>query len=529
MLRWQLACGVQHVRSHVDVCDPELRALRALVELREEARGVVDLQLVAFPQQGIRSFDGGAALMRKAVELGADVVGAIPHYELTREDGVESVRFAMALADEHGLRVDIHCDETDDDHSRFLETMVAETIRRGMGGRVTASHTTAMHSYNAAYASRLIANISRAGLHMVTNPLDNAVLQGRFDAGPIRRGHTRVKELLAAGVNVAIGHDSVMDPWYPLGFGDPLQAAFVLAHLGHMSGDAELRTLLDMITVAPAAALGVADYGIRPGGPADLVVFDARSEAEALRLQRPRHLVLRAGRIVVVRPRPRSVVSWHGTETEVDFRPQNGSRADDADCWTGSGSAARLARRGPARRPARRTAPHRVRPGQRRDGHPDRLDPGSAVRVRRRPGPPAAGLDPTRRSEDGLRDGDEACLVGAVVHAAGGPEVATGQLAQRALDLIWHALYRGRPAGWAAGRHPACGPPGWRTWLGGTTAATAPAPRCWRCCRRAGRWPTRRRAGCVRPPRRPLRCPCRAETGTGSRTTPRRARSRPRR
>jgi cytosine/creatinine deaminase len=322
VLRWQLANGVQHVRSHVDVCDPELRALRALVELREEARGLVDLQLVAFPQQGILSFDGGADLMRKAVELGADVVGAIPHYELTREDGVESVRFAMALAEEHGLRVDIHCDETDDEHSRFVETMAAETIRRGLGGRVTASHTTAMHSYNAAYAARLIANIARAGMHMVTNPLDNAVLQGRFDSGPIRRGHTRVKQLLEAGVNVAIGHDSVMDPWYPLGFGDPLQAAFVLAHLGHMTGAAELRTLIDMITVAPAAALGVADYGLRVGGPADLVVFDARSEAEALRLQRPRHLVLRAGQVVAATEPARSVVNWHGVAEEIDFRPR---------------------------------------------------------------------------------------------------------------------------------------------------------------------------------------------------------------
>src|SRR5499433_3136004 len=191
ILRWQLANGVQHVRSHVDVCDPELRALRALVDLREEVRGIVDLQLVAFPQQGILGFDGGPELMRKAVALGADVVGGIPHYELTREDGVESVKFAMALADDHGLRVDIHCDETDDDHSLFVEVMAAETIRRGMSGRVTASHTTAMHSYNNAYAYRLIANIARAGLHMVTNPLDNAVLQGRFDTGgPIRRGHT---------------------------------------------------------------------------------------------------------------------------------------------------------------------------------------------------------------------------------------------------------------------------------------------------------------------------------------------------
>src|SRR5579871_1039148 len=199
ILRWQLAAGVQHVRSHVDVCDPELRALRALVDLREETRGLIDLQLVASPQQGILGFDGGQGLMRKAVEVGADVVGGIPHYELTREDGVESVKFAIALADEHNLQVDIHCDETDDEHSRFVEVMVAETIRRGMSGRVTASHTTAMHSYNNAYAYRLINNIARAGLHMVTNPLDNAVLQGRFDTGPIRRGHTRVKQLLAAG------------------------------------------------------------------------------------------------------------------------------------------------------------------------------------------------------------------------------------------------------------------------------------------------------------------------------------------
>jgi len=318
-LRWQLANGVQHVRSHVDVCDPELRALRALVELREEVRGLIDLQLVAFPQQGILSYDGGEALMRKAVELGVDVVGAIPHYELTREDGVESVRLAFALADEHGLRVDIHCDETDDEHSRFVEVMAAETIRRGLSGRVTASHTTAMHSYNAAYAYRLINNIARAGLHMVTNPLDNAVLQGRFDTGPIRRGHTRVKQLLEAGVNVCVGHDSIMDPWYPLGYGDPLQAAFVLVHLGHMSGDAELRQLQDMITVNPAVALGLDDYGLRVGGPADLVVFDAPTFADALRLVAPRYLVMRAGRVVAQTRPAQTSVFWNGVEESVDF------------------------------------------------------------------------------------------------------------------------------------------------------------------------------------------------------------------
>ena len=319
VLRWQLACGVQHVRSHVDVCDPELRALRALVELREQVRGLIDLQLVAFPQQGILGFDGGRELMRRAVEIGADVVGGIPHYELTREDGVESVRFAMALADEHGLRVDIHCDETDDDHSRFVEVMAAETIRRGMSGRVTASHTTAMHSYNNAYAHRLIINIARAGLHMVTNPLDNSVLQGRFDAYPIRRGHTRVKELLAAGVNVCIGHDSVMDPWYPLGYGDPLQAAFVLAHYGQMSGHSELRTLIDMITFNPASALGLQEYGLLPGSRADLCAFAAPTEMDAIRLVAPRKLVLRAGKVVARTEPAHTTVVWDGREEAVDF------------------------------------------------------------------------------------------------------------------------------------------------------------------------------------------------------------------
>jgi cytosine deaminase len=319
VLRWQVANGVQTVRSHVDVCDPELTALRALVELREEVRDMIGLQLVAFPQQGILGFPNGPDLMRRAVELGADVVGGIPHYELTREDGVASVEFALALADEHGLLVDIHCDETDDDHSRFVEVMAKETIRRGMSGRVTASHTTAMHSYNAAYAYRLINNIARAGLNMVTNPLDNAVLQGRFDIGPIRRGHTRVKQLQEAGVTVCIGHDSVMDPWYPLGYGDPLQAAFVLAHLGHMSGAEELPRLIDMITVDPAKALALPENRLRPGDPADLVVFDAPTDVDALRLVARRTLVLRGGRVVARAEPVRTTVTWDGAEEEITF------------------------------------------------------------------------------------------------------------------------------------------------------------------------------------------------------------------
>ena len=327
VLRWQLANGVQYVRSHVDVCDPRLRAMRALVELREEIGDQMELQIVAFPQQGILSFEGGTELMGRAVALGADVVGGIPHFELTREMGVDSVKFAFELAAEHGLRVDIHCDETDDDHSRFVEVMAAETLRHGLEGRVTASHTTAMHSYNNAYAYRVINNIARARMHMVTNPLDNSVLQGRFDSYPIRRGHTRLKELMAAGVNVCIGHDSVMDPWYPLGYGDPLQAAFVLAHYGQMSGAEELTRLFDMITVAPARALGVQDYGLEEGAPASLVVYDAPGELDAIRLIPRRRLVLRRGRVVARTEPAQTTVTWDGREETVDFLPAHDSSA----------------------------------------------------------------------------------------------------------------------------------------------------------------------------------------------------------
>jgi cytosine deaminase len=319
VLRWQLANGVQFVRSHVDVCDPELRAVRALTELRKEIGDQITLQLVAFPQQGIMSFDGGEELMRKAIDMGVDVVGAIPHFELTREYGERSIKFAFDLASEKGLRVDIHCDETDDDQSRFVEVMAAETIRLGMGGRVTASHTTAMHSYNNAYAYKLINNLKRAQMHMVTNPLDNSTLQGRFDSYPIRRGHTRVKELLAAGINVCIGHDSVMDPWYPLGYGDPLQSAFVLAHYGQMSGHGELRTLMDMITWNPASALGLEKYGLLPGCRADLCAFTVPSEMDAIRLIAPRKLVLRGGKIVARTEPERTTVMWDDREELVDF------------------------------------------------------------------------------------------------------------------------------------------------------------------------------------------------------------------
>lgn len=319
VMMWQIACGVQHVRSHADVCDPELRALHGLIAVRKELMGIIDLQIVAFPQQGIYGFENGTGLMRQAMVEGADVVGGIPHFELTREDGVNSVQFVFDLAQEFDAMIDMHCDETDDDHARFVEVMAAETIKRGMTGKVTASHTTAMGSYNAAYAGRLITNIKRAGLNMITNPLDNSVLQGRFDIGPIRRGHTRVKELLKAGVNVAIGHDSVMDPWYPLGYGDPLQAAFMLAHYGHMSGAQELPYLLEMISTNPAKALGVDSAGVRIGGPASLVVFDAPSAEDALRRISPRYLVMRDGEVLARTVPAQTTLTINGGSREVTF------------------------------------------------------------------------------------------------------------------------------------------------------------------------------------------------------------------
>jgi cytosine/creatinine deaminase len=319
-VRWMLAHGVTHVRAHVDVCDPSLTALRALRDLRETWRDVVSIQLVAFPQQGIYSFPNGDQLMVEALELGADVVGGIPHYEWTREYGERDVKTVLELAARYGRPADLHCDETDDPHSRFLELVAAETIRLGLEGRVTASHTTAMHSYNNAYADRLIRLVRAAGIHMVTNPLDNSVLQGRFDSYPIRRGFTRVKELLRAGVNVAIGHDSIMDPWYPLGVGDPVQACFVMVHYGQMSGREELASMLDFVTTRAARCLGLDDYGLREDGPADLVVFDAPTVVDAVRTLAARTAVVSRGR-VVARTRPaRTTLDLAGREAPVTFR-----------------------------------------------------------------------------------------------------------------------------------------------------------------------------------------------------------------
>lgn len=306
-LRWFVAHGVTHIRSHVDICDPSLVAMKTLVEIKKEVAGLIDLQLVAFPQLGIFSFDGGEELLQRALEMGADVVGGIPHYEHTREYGVQDVKFALDLAHRTGLLADIHCDETDDDQSRFLETMAAETIRLKLGGRVAASHTTAMHSYNNAYADKIISLVKKSGMHVISNPPDNSVLQGRFDHYPIRRGLTRVKELLAAGVNVAAGHDSVMDPWYPMGAGDPLHTAFILLHYGMMSGRQDRQHLFPMLTSRPAAIWGN-PHGLEAGNPADLIVWPVPTEDDALRTIPPRRYVIKRGRIVAETKPEKSLV-----------------------------------------------------------------------------------------------------------------------------------------------------------------------------------------------------------------------------
>jgi cytosine deaminase len=322
VLRWQVANGVLHVRSHVDVTDPSLTALRALVEVRERVRDVVNLQLVAFPQEGIVSFPDGEELLREAVRLGVDAMGAIPHYEDTREDGVRSVEIAVDLAARYDLRVDAHCDEIDDEQSRFVEVLATRAHRSGLGGRVTASHTTAMGSYNPAYSYKLRRVLVRSGINVVSNPMVNLHLQGRFDGYPKRRGLTQVKELLAAGVNVAFGHDDVMDPWFPLGTANPCQVALVGALANQLTAPAEIAECYRAVTDRAARVLGVeAEYGIEVGRPGSFLVLDAADSFDVVRRQvRPRYVIAR-GRVVAEGPEHATRLTWPGEEPRsVDFR-----------------------------------------------------------------------------------------------------------------------------------------------------------------------------------------------------------------
>ena len=299
---WAAAKGLLAIRTHVDVCDPRLLAVDALLQVKKQVAPYIDLQLVAFPQDGVLRGPQGAEQhlnnLKRALDKGVDVVGGIPHFERTMADGALSVKLLCELAAERGLRVDMHCDESDDPHSRHVETLAFETQRLGLQGRVTGSHLTSMHSMDNYYVSKLIPLMAEAQLHVVANPLINITLQGRHDSYPKRRGMTRVPELLAAGINVAFGHDCVMDPWYSLGSGDMLEVAHMGLHVGQMTSQAAMRQCFDAVTVNPARALGLQGYGLEAGCKADFVLLQARDPVEAIRLRATRLQVFKAGKVI---------------------------------------------------------------------------------------------------------------------------------------------------------------------------------------------------------------------------------------
>ncbi len=318
-LKWQIANGIQFVRTHVDVSDPSLTALKAMLELKAEVAPWITLQIVAFPQEGILSYPNGEALLEEALRLGADVVGAIPHYEFTREYGVESLHKTFALANRYDRLIDVHCDEIDDEQSRFVETVAALAHRDGNGARVTASHTTAMHSYNGAYTSRLFRLLKLSGINFVANPLVNIHLQGRFDTYPKRRGITRVKEMLEAEINVCFGHDDVFDPWYPLGTASMLQVLHMGLHVCQLMGYEQIDAGLDLITHNSAKTMQLAGYGIQSGNEASLIILPAESGFDAVRRQVPVRYSVRRGVVVAETKPAESEIYWRERE-RVDFR-----------------------------------------------------------------------------------------------------------------------------------------------------------------------------------------------------------------
>ena len=299
---WAVAKGLLAIRSHVDVCDDRLLAVEALLHVKRVVAPYLDLQLVAFPQDGVLRSPGALANLKRALDLGVDVVGGIPHFERTMADGAESVRLLCELAAERGLRVDMHCDESDDPHSRHIETLAFHTQRLGLHGRVTGSHLTSMHSMDNYYVSKLLPLIAEAQVHAVANPLINITLQGRHDTYPKRRGMTRVPELLAAGINVAFGHDCVLDPWYSLGCADMLEVAQMGLHVAQMTSQAQMRACFDAVTVNAAEVMGLEGYGIRVGQHADYVLLQARDPVEAIRLRANRLMVVRRGQVVAHTP-----------------------------------------------------------------------------------------------------------------------------------------------------------------------------------------------------------------------------------
>lgn len=294
--------GLLAIRTHVDVCDDRLLAVDALLEVKRRVAPYLDLQLVAFPQDGYYRSPGAVDNLRRALDKGVDVVGGIPHFERTMADGTASVRELCEIAAERGLRVDMHCDETDDPLSRHIETLAYETKRLGLQGRVAGSHLTSMHSMDNYYVSKLLPLIAEAEVAAIANPLINIVIQGRHDTYPKRRGITRIPEMRSQAILCAFGHDCVMDPWYSLGSGDMLEVAHMALHVGHMTSREAMRFCFDAITSNPARIMGLEGYGLEPGCNGDLVLLQAKDPIEAIRLKATRLAVVRRGRVIAETP-----------------------------------------------------------------------------------------------------------------------------------------------------------------------------------------------------------------------------------
>ena len=295
---WAASLGLLAIRSHVDTCDDSLKGVEAMLEVRRQVKDYIDLQLVAFPQDGLYRDPTAHANTIRALDMGVDVVGGIPHFERTMADGAASVRELCEMAAGRGLRVDMHCDETDDPMSRHIETLIFETQRLGLQGRVAGSHLTSMHSMDNYYVSKLLPLMAEAEVAAIPNPLINIMIQGRHDTFPKRRGMTRVKEMQAHGITVGFGQDCVRDPWYPLGTGDMLDVAFMGLHVAQMSSPEEMRECYEMVTTRSAAIMGLEGYGLEVGCDASLVILDASDPVEALRLRAARLCVIAKGRVI---------------------------------------------------------------------------------------------------------------------------------------------------------------------------------------------------------------------------------------
>jgi cytosine deaminase len=320
LCHWAVARGTLAIRSHVDVTDDRLLAVNALLEIRDEIKPYIDLQLVAFPQDGYLRYPGSAENLRRALDLGVDVVGGIPHFERTMEQGAASIKALCELAAERALPVDMHCDESDDPFSRHIETLTFHTQRLGLHGRVTGSHLTSMHSMDNYYVSKLLPLMAEARIHVVANPLINITLQGRHDNYPKRRGMTRVKELMQAGINVAFGHDALLDPWYSFGTYDMIEVAHMGLHIAQMTGVDQMREIFEAVTFNGAKALGLEGYGLEAGCHADIVILQARDPQEALRLKPARLFVIRRGSVIAETSPVVSRLSLADQTIAVDFR-----------------------------------------------------------------------------------------------------------------------------------------------------------------------------------------------------------------